>query len=565
MTSIRTYRNTAVCVLGLFCLGSSALRAQSAADSARSTRDSAATERSIPDFVPLPDRWRQIVPPPYELNVATHWYDPYNQNVLKGDYPVIGQNTFFILAATSESAGIYADLPTPSSNSTRAPLSDVFFGSGERFAGVQNLKLTLELYHGDAAYRPRDWEVKVTGVFNANYVALREFNNVNINVRKGRERADRHFAFEELSFEKHLFDISDRYDFVSFRAGIQRFASDFRGFVFSDFNLGARIFGNAANNHIQYNLVFLPMLEKETNSELNTLFDSRDQQVWIGNIYLQDLFALGHTTQFSVLYNDDRASRHFDENGVPVRPALLGTTRPHALKVWYAGWSGDGHFGTINVTHAVYQVFGEDSFQPLAGRSTNINAQMAALELSVDQDWLRFKVSGFYASGDAEPFDGTARGFDAIIDAPFFAGGPFSFWNGQGIRLQDVGLVHRGSLLPSLRSNKFEGQANFVNPGILILNAGCDAELTPELKAVLNINMLRFAAVEPLQAFIHQNALRKNIGLDYGLGFVYRPFLNNNMIVTAGASALTPLAGWSDIYESSATRYAAFLVLAMTY
>ncbi|MBL0176881.1 MAG: hypothetical protein IPP94_16745 [Ignavibacteria bacterium] len=555
----------AVCLVA--ALPGAALRAQQRADStSASAADSArSVDPNVKHFEPVPDRWRSIVPPPYELNVEGRWYDPYNQNILKGDYPIAGQNTFFVLAATLDNAGQFADLPTPSGTSTREALSDPFFGEGRRFGMNNTLKLTLELYHGDVAYRPRDWEVKVTGVMNFNYVALNEFNNVHINVRKGDTRADRHFAFEELSFEKHLADLSDRYDFISLRAGIQRFSSDFRGFIFSDYNLGARLFGNADDNKYQYNVIVLPMLEKETNSELNTVFDDRQQTVGIANLYLHDLLALGHTTQFSVHYSNDRASEHFDENGVPVRPALLGNSRPHEIAVWYAGWAGDGHFGALNITHAVYYAFGSDDFNSLAGRAVDIGAQMAALELSVDEDWMRFRVSAFYASGDGAPDDGTGAGFDAIIDAPFFAGGAFSFWNSQGIGLQGVGLVHRASLLPSLRSNKFEGQANFVNPGILILNAGYDAEIAPTLKGVLNANFLRFAEVAPLETFLHQNSLHRNIGIDCGLGFVYRPFLNNNAIVTAGASALLPLDGWTDIYESSSPRFAMFASLILTY
>jgi len=35
---------------------------------------------------------------PYQLG---KWYDPYRQNVLKGDYPIYGQHTFFALTATN--------------------------------------------------------------------------------------------------------------------------------------------------------------------------------------------------------------------------------------------------------------------------------------------------------------------------------------------------------------------------------------------------------------------------------------------------------------------------------
>ena len=103
---------------------------------------------------------------------------------------------------------------------------------------------------------------------------------------------------------------------------------------------------------------------------------------------------------------------------------------------------------------------------------------MAAVEASVDHDYLRFKGSFFWAQGDANPTDDQGTGFDAIFDDPNFVGGQFSFWNRNGIRLTQtgVGLVQPNSLLPSLRSSKIQGQANFVNPGIFIYNAGVDVE-----------------------------------------------------------------------------------------
>lgn len=39
-------------------------------------------DSSATGFVPVPDRWRQLY--------AGKWYDPYNQNVLKGDVPIFG-------------------------------------------------------------------------------------------------------------------------------------------------------------------------------------------------------------------------------------------------------------------------------------------------------------------------------------------------------------------------------------------------------------------------------------------------------------------------------------------
>jgi hypothetical protein len=542
---------------------------QELADTTRPVADSAVvsadTAKPLEHFVPVPDRWRSIVPPPYELYVKSRSKNPYYQNPLKGDYPIWGQNTFLIFTGTLESFTEVSQVPTPSGVSTSDPNSQKFFGEGERFAILGNVKLTFELYHGQTAFRPRDWEIKVTPVFNLNYLNLKENNAVNINPRKGDNRTDHHIAFQELAVEKKLIDMTSRYDFMSVRAGIQRFGSDFRALIFNDNNLGVRLFGNLSGNKYQYNIIYLPMLEKETNSELNTVFDDRDQDVFIANLYKQDFGVLGYTTQLSFHYNNDKASTHYDENGRPVRPAPIGIIREHEISSYYIGWAGDGHFGRINVTHAIYHVIGDDDFNQIAGRNININAQMAALELSIDKDWMRFKASGLYASGDANPLDDRGKGFDAIIDQPFFAGGPFSYWQQQSIGLPGVALVHKFSFLPSLRTNKLEGQSNFVNPGLFLLNGGYEAEITPKLKMILNVNHLRFVTTQTLEHFLNQPNINKNIGVDYSLGLIYRPFLNNNAIVTFGAAGLTPFEGFEDIYETSQTQFSSFMSLTLTY
>lgn len=542
-----------------------------------------AKAKKLEDFIIRQNRWEEIKPPPYELNVRGRPLDPYNQNKLKGDYPIIGQNTFLVLTATVDNIVEGVRLPTPSGVSADEPRSLDFFEEGERLAVIGLAKLSLELYHGDVAFRPRDWEFKVAGAFNLNFVDLRENNAVNINPLKGTNRTDSHFGFQELSVEKHLFNVSDRFDFISLKAGIQKFNSDFRGFIFNDFNLGARLFGSFNANRFQYNLAFFDMLEKDTNSELNIFapfrykkrgkekfglfkYDERNQQVGIFNLYKQDLFTLGYTGQLSFHYLRDKASAHFDENGFPVRPAVIGNVKPHDIKAYYLGWTGDGHFGRLNINHAFYQVLGKDDFNSVAGRPLKkINAQMAALELSVDQDWKRYRLSAFYSSGDSEPGDDTGKGFDTILDQPFFAGGPFSFWNTQGIKLQGVNLVNRFSLVPDLRSSKPEGQPNFVNPGIIILNAALDAEITPKLKTIFNFNYLRFVSTAPLTPFLNQPAIHKQIGLDYGFGIIYRPFLNNNAIFTLSTTAFTPLNGFADIFESRQQLFSVFTSLIFTY
>ncbi len=174
---------------------------------------------------------------------------------------------------------------------------------------------------------------------------------------------------------------------------------------------------------------------------------------------------------------------------------------------------------------------------------------MAAVELSLDKDWLRYRLSFFYASGDKDPRDGTARGFDTIFDNPNFAGGVFSFWDSEGIRLTStgVGLVSPDSLVPDLRTSKSEGQANFVNPGLFLYNAGVDIDITPKLRGFINLNMLRFAHTDPLELLLFQSNIHAGIGADSGIGFTYRPPLSENIVITAGVDTLVPFQGLRDI------------------
>jgi hypothetical protein len=478
------------------------------------------------------------------------WWDPYHQSVMKGDYPIKGNKLFMILSAVSTTGVEQRRAPTPSDVSSDEAGSGEFFGQPEQFAASETLQLSFELFHGDSTFKPRDWAIKVSPTFSIpNYLNARENGVVNIDVRRGTNRTDTHVSLEEAFAEVKLFDVNENYDFVSLRAGIQPFVSDFRGFIFSDNNLGLRFFGAADNNRVQFNAAYFSMLEKDTNSGLNR-FDTRHQNVYIANIFRQDFIRKGFTIQGSLHYNDDRRSVQYDRNGFLVRPALIGDVRPHAIKVGYLGLSGDGHLGKLNLTHAYYYAFGRDDRNPIAGRSVRVRSNMGAVEASVDHDYLRFKGSFFFAQGDANPTDNKATGFDAIFDDPNFVGGQFSYWNRNGIRLTQtgVGLVQPNSVLPSLRSSKTQGQANFVNPGIFIYNAGVDVELTQRIKTVFNVNYLRFHRTESLEYVLFQSNIRHDIGWDYSVGVAYRPFLINNVTVTFGASTLQTGRGFRDIF-----------------
>ncbi|MGA9812238.1 MAG: carboxypeptidase-like regulatory domain-containing protein, partial [Terriglobales bacterium] len=445
------------------------------------------------NFSPQPDRWDTAMPEwrRYEQQrdapyVKGHWYDPFNRNRLKGDYPIFGQQWFFNFTGASETAVDGRRVPLPSGVDSERPDSGDFFGRGEQALLTQNLRFSFDLFRGDTSFRPVDFRVRLTPEINLNFLQTRERGIVNVDPREGINRFDTHVGLQEAFVEAKIRDLSPNYDFISVRAGIQQFTSDFRGFLFSEEQPGVRLFGNLRSNRLAYNLAWFNFLEKNTNSGLNTL-QNRGQQVYVANVYVQDFLAKGYTTQFSFHYNRDDASIHYDDNGFLVRPGPAGAVvnggvNAHAIRAYYLGWTSNGHIGRINLSHAFYQVLGHDDFNPIAGRRVDINARMAALEVSVDKDWVRYRASFFYSSGDssnrsgASRTDGTAHGFDTIVDDTHFAGSAFSFWDNEGLRLTGtgIGLMNPASLLPSLRSNKEEGQANFVNPGLYLFNLGAD-------------------------------------------------------------------------------------------
>lgn len=526
----------------------------------------------------VPNRWA-LQQPDYRrypgkgehLYSKPHWYDPFNRNRLKGDEPIwperLGQQVFLDLTASSETFFDGRRVPSPSNvSSARAGSSD-FFGKGEQAFSDETLRFAFDLFHGDASFKPVDWRIRVTPEFSLNDLKVRELGIVGPDVRSGTNRFDSHLGLQEAFVEVKLHDLGPNYDFVSARAGIQQFNLDFRGFLFVDEEPALRVFGNLRSDRIEYNLAYFQFLEKNTNSGLNT-FERRHQQVVLGNAYLQDFFFPGYTAEFVAAWNKDDPGLHYDDNGFLVRPAPIGNVinqNPgagpilHGIRVGYFGWLGSGHIRRVNLTHAFYQAVGEDTFNPIAARRVTINAQMAAAEISYDKDWMRYRISAFYTSGDADPRDGRARGFDSIVDLPNFAGGLFSFWNREGIRLLGSGvlLTAPGSLIPSLRSSKEEGQANFVNPGIFLANAGADFDITPKLKGFANFNYLRFERTEPLEFLLFQSPVHHSIGEDAGIGVEYRPPLTENIVLTGGASALQPGQGFKDIYTGR-TQFSLF-------
>lgn len=529
------------------------------------------------DEFPVPDRWRLIE----SLGlVKEKWFDPYNQNTLKGDrpidlakkpkwLPITGDDWFFVLNGISDTVIEPRTFPIPVGvQTTERPDSLDVFGRSHSLVAAQTFIVGAALIKGSTAFKPPDLEYRVTLALQANYVNVPERRVLFVEPSRGSDRFDTFLGLQELFVDKHLRNTSDRYDFDSFRIGIQPFNSDFRGFLFQDNQLGVRLFGTRDNNRFQYNLAAFWRLEKDTNSGLNSPFATpRSDFVFIANAYRQDLPFVGLTSQVTVVWNAnrERTDVEIDDNGFPVRPALLGDLRGRNYDVVYLGYNADGRIGRVNLTASLYGALGTDRNSFFTSRKADIRAFFAAAEASYDLDWARFRLSGLFASGDGDPDDDTERGFDAIFENPIFAGADTSYWIRQTIPFAGggrvIGINGRNGILNSLRSSKEQGQSNFNNPGTILAGAGGDFDLTPQFRLSANVNHLWFHRTETLQALRVEGSIPKAIGWDVSAAAIYRPRAIQNVVFRLSGAALEPGAGFRDLFTNSGRNTPYYSVL----
>jgi hypothetical protein len=502
--------------------------------------------------------------------VSPRWWDPYNQNTLKGDRPIAGSSDLFIVAGlVSDTVIEPRAFPVPIGVQTsERPASNDVFGDPDSLALSQTAIASVALVKGSTAFKPQDLEARIALAFNYNYAKVSERRLLNVAPSKGLERSDAFIGVQELFFDRHLRNVSSRYDFDSVRIGIQPFSSDFRGFLFQDNQPGVRLFGSRDNNRLQYNLAAFARLEKDTNSGLNDILaDPRRDLILFANAYRQDFLIPGLTSQLSLAINLNREGDRIetDDNGFPVRPALLGALRGRSYDVGYIGYNADGRIGRANLTVSAYGALGEDRGNPFTGEDADIRAFFVAAEPSIDFDWVRLRASALFASGDDDPFDNVETGYDAIFENPQFAGADTSYWIRQSVPLiggaRAVSLNGRNGLLNSLRSSKEQGQSNFANPGTTLLGIGADADILPELRVSANLNRLGFATAAPLEALRMQPDISSDIGWDISLSAIWRPLFIQNIVLRASAAILAPTDRFQRVIAAEDRRTAYHSVL----
>lgn len=518
----------------------------------------------------VPDRWR--LAETLKL-VSPRWWDPYNHNALKGDQPLEGtEDLFFILNLVSDTVVEPRSFPLPVGvQTTERPDSAGLFGDPKSLALGQTVVLGAALVKGATAFKPPDFELRAALALNINHAEVEERRILYVQPSKGVVRTDSFVGVQELFYDRHLRNVSSRYDFDSIRVGIQPFSSDFRGFLFQDNQLGVRLFGSRDNNRFQYNLAAFGRLEKDTNSGLNDVgAPIRKDLTVFANLYRQDLFLPGFTSQLIAALNINREGDDItvDRNGFPVRPALIGDLRPRDYDVLYLGYNGDGRIGRFNLTASAYLAAGEDRNNVFNGKPARISSAFIALEPSIDLDWVRLRTSLLFATGDDNPHDGVETGYDAIFENPQFAGADTSYWIRQSVPLigggRAVSLNGRNGVLNTLRSSKEQGQSSFVNPGTVLVGVGMDADATPELRVSASLNHLAFHETASLEALRMQGGIGRNIGWDVSTAVTYRPGLIQNIVLRASVALLAPSEDFRRLYSRNDGDGAYYSVLLNT-
>lgn len=491
--------------------------------------------------IPVPDRARIMD----ALGVSDDPLNPYKQNTIKGDRPVF-DDWYVELGLVSDSLVEARAVPVPTDMVATYNATDASpFGRPRQLLWSQTLIPSFSLIKGDTTFEPPEIELRVTPAVNWTGLNVNELGLVNIDPGRGTVRNSYFNGLQEAFVDVHLRNVSERYDFDAIRVGIQPFNADFRGFLFQDQQLGVRLLGDRDNNRIQYNLAYFRRIEKDTDSGLNDVAQPlRRDNIALANVYVQDMPDHGFTTELSAVYNwNDEVAPYYDKDGFFVRPAAVGLEQPHKYSVLYLGLNGDGHFGRLNLTHSFYAALGNDSLNMVSGQKARIRAWFAALEPSMDFDWLRLRGSALYASGDAKPGGHTEGGFDAINENPQFAGADTSYWIRQAIPLiggGGVALSGRNGLLASLRAGSVDGQSNFINPGLTLFGLGADVDVLPELRLSGNANHLWFNETEILKILREQAPIPRDIGWDLSLAANWRPFDTQNVVLRLSGAVLLP-------------------------
>ena len=514
------------------------------------TPDSATMHAPVPQ-----DRWRVIDSIGYPNNVV----NPYaTNNLLKGDrplldQPILGGDWFFNGTATSNTLLESRRIPAA------AVVGSPFLDPRQQLFESQTTSLDAVLYRGDTIFQPPDFQFRFTPIFN--------YSSTHTDGESTSTSANT-FGAQALFVEAHLRDVSANYDFDSVRIGIQAVDSDFRGFILSDQPVGIRVFGTRDNDIYQYNIGLFRPLPKNSARQDEFGAGLPDNDILLANLYIQDLFVRGLTSEVLFMYDRNRApgTEILAQQQPGDGSAMFVDGARHNYDVAYMGYSVDGHLGKWNLTGSLYELLGVEEQSEFGVSHTHVQANFAAAELSRDFDWIRVRGSGLYASGDSNPFDKTAHGFDGISVSALFAGADSSFFIHQQIplALDQINLKVRDSFYPDLRSAAQPGESNYENPGLRLVGLGTDLDFSPALRLSFDANHLWFDQTATLTDILGRAIPGRDIGTDVSFDLFYRPLASQNIIMRLTAARLLASQD-TRVLTGGSAPFSAFFNLILTY
>jgi len=108
-----------------------------------------------------PDRWQVLEPGGVGgVKRRNPLYDPYNPNVLKGDYPLFGDKTFFAFTATLDSI---ADFKRNLDFYQTGRIRNIPFHEHNTIGQITGVT-AFEIFHGDTVFAPKDWAIRLTPI-----------------------------------------------------------------------------------------------------------------------------------------------------------------------------------------------------------------------------------------------------------------------------------------------------------------------------------------------------------------------------------------------------------------
>jgi hypothetical protein len=486
-------------------------------------------------IVPVNTRWQT-----YDLEgvpqYGYHLWDPYHQNRIKGDYPLEGkwfleEDVFQNFVYKSRRNIDYSSNPD---------VAGVPFHAHNNFMD-QNTIFGTEIRHNDDRFFPSDFRIHVDGTTDYKRDPTPFFSPTH-----SEAHAQVFDAFADIQI--HNFgDVNFNQMFL--RGGLQFFKSDFHGLIFNDVGLGGRLFGNSLSNRLRYDFAALKLFQKDVVSGFIDFSKPSQHFVMIAHMVYEDLFFQGWNSEWSFHWNHD-----------PRRPSVADKVGGPNLNqdTYYIGTTFNGHIDRWIFNPALYGVFGTtDHNEGGLPVTHDVRAWTGVLDLEYPLDYWKFRFGYVYASGDGNPNDKTDTGFDSISDAVNLFGGPISFFVGENIKFGKNDYKRANSFFDDFRG--FNNQANYVNPGLQLVNGGLDTTITPRVTLSLNANWIyynkpgAFQDVKSPATVLHHNA-----GVEEVIFIRWKPFLhqiNDLVILDTGFSVLQPLGAIKDTFGSSRPVY----------